>query len=143
MITLTVKKILWEVAKSRQQTRNKSNSNRDGRSHFKLPSATPLHCPIVLPIAPSLLPSATFVPSPAPSMLLLKRLCSLSKPKRQFEIAGSGCIQYIYILFLLGRIVFQPLYVIQLVPFCCLLTDIVISCLLIDIVNLRVYIPKN
>jgi len=40
--TSAVKRILWEVAKSRQQVNNEGSSSRDRGSHFRLPPAAPL-----------------------------------------------------------------------------------------------------
>ncbi len=90
MITSAVKRILWEVAKFREQKSNEGSSSRDGGSYFRLSPAAPLHCPIVLPLAPSLL-------SPAPLLLLLKQLCSLSRLKTAIINPKFGVyIIYIY-----------------------------------------------
>lgn len=65
----------------------KGSLSRDGGSHFRLLPAAPLHCPItltrarsMLPRAPSLLPLAPSLLPRAPSVLPLKRPCSLSRP---------------------------------------------------------------
>ena len=71
MIASAVKSILWEVAKSRQQKSDEGSSSRDRESHFRLPCAAPLHCPMVLPLRCSLMLTRC---SP-----LLPR-CSLSRP---------------------------------------------------------------
>ncbi len=71
---------------------NKGSSSRYRWSHFRLPPAAPLHCLIVLPLAPSLLPLA-------PSLLPLKQLCSLSRTKTAIPDPQFGAyIMYIYIL---------------------------------------------
>ena len=92
------------LSKSRQQEDNECNLSRRIGSHFRLPSAAPLHCPIVLPLAPlvlslapSLLPLALSVLPLAPPLLPLKRPCSFSRPGRVIPNPKFGdYIIYIY-----------------------------------------------
>ena len=76
-------KRLSQVAVLTNVINNASSYSRVRRSHFRLLPAAPLHCPIVLPLAPSLLP--------------LKRPCSLSRSKTVIANPKFG-VYIIYIL---------------------------------------------
>ncbi len=84
---------------------NASSYSRVQGSQFRLQYAAPLHCPIVLPLAPSVLslapsvlPLAPSLLPLAPSLLPLKRPCSLSRPGRVIPNPKFGVyIIYIYI----------------------------------------------
>ena len=68
-------------------------------THLRLPPTAPLHCLIVVPFAPSLLPPLPLAPpcSPgAPSLLPLKRPCSLSRTETAISNPKFG----VYIIYI-------------------------------------------
>ena len=81
-------------------------------THFRLPSAAPLHCPIVLPLAPSVLP--------------LKRPCSLSRPGTAISNPKFG-VYIIYALHYKKQCTIPPeedhMYVCMYVCMCLSLTS--------------------
>ena len=107
---LQLSKDSTKVTKSRQQAglkvlRTMRAAQAEGQGiHFRLPSAAPLHCPIVLPFAPSMLPLAPSVLSLAPSVLPLKRPCSLSRPGTAIPNPKFGV--YIISIFMYWRMFF-------------------------------------
>ena len=86
------------MAKSRQQKNIKKQLKpRWKRPHFRLPPTAPLHC-LVLPICSLSAPPCSLI---APSVLPLKRPCSLSRPGRATSDPKFGVyIIYIYIYYI-------------------------------------------
>ncbi len=70
----------------RQQKNNEGSLSRHRGSHFRLPPAAPLHCLIVLPLAPSLLPR-----------------CSLHRPSARLHCCCSNSMWVIAVTYKHGE----------------------------------------